>query len=186
MVGRIGHGSDFGIMVSDGILSYSYFQNFSSTALNNKVLYFNCCDVHNPPLEPAIVDAGIQRFIEGNFTLEIGPSEEVFKCFLEDVIVDNAAMTPTISNCEEQRYLELGAHGISGNGADYLYGNPDPNPKPEPEPIPVPGPEPTDGGLTNGQLILNLSASQIAPAVFFQVAAGRSPASIMFSNGSRT
>jgi hypothetical protein len=134
MFGRIGHGSETGIMLDDGMLNYTYFQNLSSTALNDKVLYFNSCEVHNDPLEPAIFDAGVQKFIGGDVLLEMGTSEEVFKCFMDDVIVDNAAMTTTLSSCESAHYPQTGAHGISGNGSDYLNGNPVPDPEPDPEP----------------------------------------------------
>ncbi len=79
MLGRVGHGSPQGILAYDGVLDYRYFQGLSATALNNKVLYFNSCRVHNYPLQPAIIGAGAQKFIGGIENLIVGPSEEVFK-----------------------------------------------------------------------------------------------------------
>ncbi|MBN2005643.1 MAG: hypothetical protein JXA21_19955, partial [Anaerolineae bacterium] len=118
--GRVGHGSTTGILVADGTLSYTWFQGLSSSALNGSVLYFNSCRVHNSPLEPAIVNAGVQKFIGGNVNLLIGPSEEVFKCFWEDAM-DGANMTPTLTSCEAAHYPTVGAHGISpASGSEIL------------------------------------------------------------------
>ncbi len=117
--GRIGHGSSSGIMVSNGTLSYNDFQNMSSNTLNNKVLYFNSCQVHNNPLLSSILNAGVQKYIGGITNLGIGPSEEVFKCVAEKSIRQHQALTPTLSYCESQ-YPSAGTHGISGSGSDYV------------------------------------------------------------------
>ncbi len=123
LFGRVGHGYSNGIVLSDGNLTYNYFQNLSSNALNDKDLYFNSCEVHNYPLEPAIVNAGVEKFIGGNVNLAIGSSEEVFKCWLDKVITDNASITQSLTNCEQANYPYPGSHGISGNGSDYLPEN---------------------------------------------------------------
>lgn len=118
--GRVGHGNTNGILLYDGTLSYTWFQGLSASALNGSVLYFNSCQVHNSPLEPAIVNAGVQKFIGGNDNLYIGPSEDVFKCFWEDTM-DGANMTPTLSSCEVEYYPYTGAHGISpASGSEIL------------------------------------------------------------------
>ncbi|MCP3875326.1 MAG: hypothetical protein GY699_19500, partial [Desulfobacteraceae bacterium] len=79
LLGRVGHGTKSAIQVANGTVSSSYFNGLSSTALNDKVLFFNSCQVHNSPLEPAIRSAGVQKFIGGDTDLMIGPSEQVFK-----------------------------------------------------------------------------------------------------------
>ncbi len=119
--GRVGHGNTTGIMLYNGMLSYTWFESLSPTALTGKTLYFNSCQVHNPPLEPAILGAGVQRYIGGDHNLLIGPSEEVFKCFWDDVMLDQAEMHPTLFTCEDIHYPYSGAHGISPDtGADIL------------------------------------------------------------------
>jgi hypothetical protein len=123
LFGRVGHGYTSGIVLYDGELTYNYFQNLSSNALNGKDLYFNSCEVHNAPLEPAIVGAGVEKFIGGNVNLAIGSSEEVFKCWLDEVISHNASITQSVSSCEQENYPYPGSHGVSGNGSDYLPNN---------------------------------------------------------------
>ncbi|MCP3940637.1 MAG: hypothetical protein GY710_04035, partial [Desulfobacteraceae bacterium] len=118
--GRIGHGSTSGIMVSNGTLSYTDFQNMSSNALNDKVLYFNSCQVHNSPLQPSVVSAGVQKYIGGIDNLSIGPSEEVFKCVADNAIAQHESLTSSLASCEASEYPYIGAHGISGNGSDYV------------------------------------------------------------------
>ncbi|MCP3941877.1 MAG: hypothetical protein GY710_10390 [Desulfobacteraceae bacterium] len=118
--GRIGHGSTTGIMVSNGTLSYNDFRNMPLDTLNSKVLYFNSCQVHNSPLQPAILNAGAQKYIGGIDNLYIGSSEEVFKCVATDAIQNHEPLTSTLADCEKTHYPYTGAHGISGNGSDYV------------------------------------------------------------------
>lgn len=159
VLGRVGHGSPSGIMLSDGVLDYNYFKGLSSTALNGKLLYFNSCQVHNAPLQPAIIGAGAQKFVGGIDDLYVGSSEEVFKCFMQKTIADNAAMTPTLGLCEQEHYPYPGAHGISGDGSDYIGGS---GPSPE-GPDPSPGgstPPPSGTTITSGQVLPNLKGGK--------------------------
>ncbi len=126
LFGRVGHGSPTGIMVDDGTLSYTYFQGLSSSALQDKVIFINSCQVHNSPLQPAVVSAGVQKYIGGITNLAIGPSERVFLCWFDDV-VDGDAMTSTLYNCNNTE-PRAGTFGISGNGSDYLASGTDPDP----------------------------------------------------------
>ena len=119
--GRVGHGNPTGIMLADYTLSYTWFESLSPTALNGKTLYFNSCRVHNPPLKTAILGAGVQRYIGGIDPLLIGASEEVFKCFWDAAMLDQAEMHPTLFSCEETHYPYTGAHGIAPDtGSDVL------------------------------------------------------------------
>jgi len=127
--GRVGHGYENGIVLDDGELKNDHFESLSSTALNNNLVYFNSCLVHNDPLEPAIVNAGAQKYIGGDVNLSIGPSEDVFICVMDRVINDGDAISTSLTECEQQHYRNqsqvrgsdgIGDHGISGNGSDYL------------------------------------------------------------------
>jgi len=115
-LGNIGHGSPSGIMLSGGTLDYSYFNSLASDALVPMILYFNSCDVHNPPLEPAILGAGASRFIGGDVSLEVGPSEATFKCFWQEALATFGPVEPILTQCEQENYWPTGAHGISGDG----------------------------------------------------------------------
>ncbi len=120
MVGRVGHGNQRAIYVDDGIVDYTYFRNLGSSGLANKVFNFNSCLTHNYPLEPAIVGAGIQKYIGGKRSLYVGQSEEVFKCWLNSVLTQGQSMSSALTACERKHYAYTGAFGISGNGSDYF------------------------------------------------------------------
>ncbi|MCP3872265.1 MAG: hypothetical protein GY699_03805 [Desulfobacteraceae bacterium] len=147
LLGRIGHGDPSSIMVDNGTVSSSYFNGLSSTALNDKVLFFNSCDVHNSPLEPAILSAGVQKYIGGDTALYIGPSEEVFKCWVQRVVGDDNSISTSLELCEQD---DAGLYGISGNGSEYLSDGGGTTPPP---PTPTPTPPPNDDTLTNGQTV---------------------------------
>ena len=148
LLGRVGHGNTKGIMLDDGFLSYHYFQGLSPTSLNGKVLFFNSCRVHNDPLKSAIVNAGVQKFIGGISNLAIGESEEVFKCWMEEVIHKGKNMTPSIQLCQQQ-HPDAGEFGISGSGPDQLRAPGDGSPSP-----------PTGEELKNGEPRSDLQADE--------------------------
>ncbi|MDP4183027.1 MAG: hypothetical protein Q8942_18315 [Bacillota bacterium] len=120
--GNIGHGSPNGIKLADGALEYSFFNSLGESVLNNKVLYFNSCQVHNYPLEASITGfAAAQKFIGGNINLGIGSSERVFKRFWELTLKNRSGMAESLSQAERDTgYSPSGAHGISGNGSNYV------------------------------------------------------------------
>lgn len=111
--GRVGHGYTTGVVFADGIMSYSAFRELPPRSMNCKALYYNSCDVHNPPLEPAIMGAGTQIFIGGNVTLEIGRSEEVFKCWMQKTLLNNEEMKPNVQRCELETGYRQGDHGVT-------------------------------------------------------------------------
>jgi len=114
MHGRVGHGNTSGIQLGDGFFSYTYFQALSGDANRNKVFYYNSCLVHNRPLEPAIMKSGARTFLGGNVSIYVGPSEKVFKCWLQKTLA-NEVMTESLPKCEkETRYPSWGdAHGAT-------------------------------------------------------------------------
>ena len=117
--GRVGHGTEQGIILDDGPLYYTYFNGLPATALQNKTLFFTSCDVHNPPLLDSILHAGVQQFIGGIRQLAIGPSEQVFKNFWNMTITQSSSISEAL-NASQLLYYPSMAFGISGNGADYL------------------------------------------------------------------
>jgi hypothetical protein len=112
---NIGHGYPGGIVLFDGTLTSSWFTGLSSKPLNPAAIYFNSCQVFNPPLQPAIMNAGARMFIGGIVSLAIGPSEEVCKCFWNKVLFQMDPMKDCLSACETKHYPSSGAHGISGD-----------------------------------------------------------------------
>lgn len=118
--GSIGHGYTGGIVLSDGNLTSQWFSSLAKTALKPEVIYFNSCQVFNPPLQPAIMNAGARTFVGGKINLLIGPSEEVFKCFWNAILKNKEKMGPALTACETAKYPVKGAHGISGDLGPFL------------------------------------------------------------------
>lgn len=151
-LGNIGHGNTGGILLADGVLDAAWFNSLATNKLKNIVSYFNSCQVHNPQLEPAMMHAGSRSYIGGNVNLGIGTSEEVFKCFWNDALVNNKAMKPALTSCEINKYPTTGAHGFSGYQGNFktLIMSPIKDlkmmeikkPIPELQPIPIPKPRP--------------------------------------------
>ncbi|MBF0297969.1 MAG: hypothetical protein HQK51_04575 [Oligoflexia bacterium] len=113
--GNIGHGNTSSILLANGqTLPHTYFSGLATTALNGLVVYYNSCQVHNNPLDPAIMHSGARTFIGGNVNLGIGTSEEVFKCFWDMATDNQRQMGAALTWCEQNHYPTTGAHGISG------------------------------------------------------------------------
>ena len=113
MHGRVGHGNTSGILLDDGTISYSYFNGLPSDELKGKVLYYNSCQVHNSPLEPAIMSAGTQAYVGGDVNLWVGSSEEVFKCWMNKVVSQGKEFCPSVPQCEDETGYQSGDHGYS-------------------------------------------------------------------------
>ena len=111
---NIGHGHPGGIILSNGTLNASWFQNLTGKPVNPAVVYFNSCQVHNNPLLSAIMQAGARTFIGGIVNLGIGTSEEVCKCFWIKSFTSLSAMATSLKNCEKSKYPTTGAHGFTG------------------------------------------------------------------------
>lgn len=116
---NIGHGNPNEIVLDDGRLTYAWF-NSLGRRLCPAVVYFNSCQVFNNPLQPAIMKAGARTFIGGIVNLGIGTSEEVCKCFWENVLLANANMS-ILTKCEQDNYPTTGAHGISGDQGRFNF-----------------------------------------------------------------
>ncbi|MRV72015.1 hypothetical protein GJ700_09850 [Duganella sp. FT92W] len=117
-LGNIGHGNPDGIQLADGMLASQWFTTLPSGTLAGKLLYFNSCQVHNAPLEPAIMGAGARTYIGGDLSLPIGSSEEVFKCFWDATLNDKQPMGAALGACEDAQGL-TGFHGLSGDAGRF-------------------------------------------------------------------
>jgi hypothetical protein len=136
--GNIGHGNTNGIILANNeVLDHGWFNALNDTTMDGIVTYFNSCQVHNNPLDPAIMSAGTRTFIGGDINLGIGTSEEVFKCFWEEVLVNKRRMGTALELCEQNEYPLTGAHGISGDENWFNM-----RIVPIPRPIPIPRPFP--------------------------------------------
>jgi len=129
--GNIGHSvsDDNGDIVSlylrDGELPYEWFQSLPATALRCNVMFLNSCSVVNRPfLEPAILHAGARAFMGGENNLRVGPSEEVFKNFWNNVLPpNNQLMKQTLFDWEaaiRAKGKEPGRFGFSGDDGAFL------------------------------------------------------------------
>ncbi len=155
--GRVGHGSTTGILLSDGTLSYTYFNTLQPSGLNDKVLYFNSCQVFNNPLKSSILGAGAEKFVGGICSLWVGSSEKVFKCWNNHNFNHHAppggvsdAMCYWSQQCEvETGYPDPGCHGCGGPGLTF----------------PMPSPTPTD----NAQFISQNVPTTLQPGEQRQV-----------------
>jgi hypothetical protein len=112
---NVGHGYTGGIVLDDGNLTAGWFNSLTGAPLKPAVVYFNSCQVFNPPLQPAVMQAGARTYIGGIVNLSIGSSEEVCKCFWDRSLKLLTLMGANLKLCEKQKYHTQGAHGISGD-----------------------------------------------------------------------
>jgi hypothetical protein len=112
---NVGHGYTGGIVLDNGSLTASWFSSLSNDPLKPAVVYFNSCQVFNPPLQPAVMAAGARTFIGGKVNLRIGTSEEVCKCFWDRSLKLLSCMGTNLAQCERQKYHAQGHHGIGGD-----------------------------------------------------------------------
>jgi len=118
--GSVGHGYTGGIVLADGNLTSGWFASQARKALCPAAVYFNSCQVFNPPLQPAIMAAGARTFVGGKVNLLIGPSEKVFMCFWTKALLLLSKMGAALTDCEKINYPVAGAHGISGDTGLFL------------------------------------------------------------------
>ncbi|MCP5002647.1 MAG: hypothetical protein GY941_01655 [Planctomycetes bacterium] len=114
---NIGHGYTGGIVLDDGTLTANWFNSLTAQPVKPAVVYFNSCQVFNPPLQPAVMQSGARTYIGGIVNLGIGPSEEVCKCFWARSLKLLKNMGANLQQCEKEKYPTQGAHGISGDTA---------------------------------------------------------------------
>jgi hypothetical protein len=118
----IGHGYTGGIVLDDGTLTAGWCNSLSGAPLKPDVVYFNSCQVFNPPLQPAVMHAGARTYIGGIVNLLIGPSEEVCKCFWHRSLTSPTFTYSNLKLCEKAKYPSQGAHGISGDTGIFWEG----------------------------------------------------------------
>lgn len=114
--GNISHGNTSSIILDDGRLTSAYFSSLPKGSLLNKILFFNSCQVHNEPLDSAIVGTSVAAYIGGNVNLKVGVAGDVFTTFWSDVLKNKPnELEPTLRKLEDQLYGSRNAYGISGN-----------------------------------------------------------------------
>ena len=126
--GRVGHGINAGILLSDGVLPYIYFDSLPAGALQGKTLYFNSCWVFNDPMKSSILNKDAYKFIGGICPLLIGPSEQVFKCWNDNNFYqvpppggEPDEMCYWSVECESSTgFPDPGCHGCGGPGLIFL------------------------------------------------------------------
>lgn len=111
---NIGHGCNTGIMLSNGLLEWNWFDQLMNQELKPDVIFFNSCQVFNNPLLPSIMKGGARTFIGGILNLLIGPSEEVCKSFWQRTLNTNTTMAESL-RISASFYPEPGAFGIDGD-----------------------------------------------------------------------
>lgn len=119
---NVGHGWPGGIVLDDGRLRYTWFESLTDRPLNPGVIYLNSCQVHNPPLQPAVMASGARTYIGGIVNLLIGPSEKVCLSFWNGILSEGAQMKEALLKAEEKNYPSTGAHGFSGDPLLYQTG----------------------------------------------------------------
>ena len=112
---NIGHGFTGGIILDDGTLTATWFNGLAGRPVQPAVVYFNSCQVFNPPLQPAVMQAGARTYVGGIVNLGIGTSEEVCKCFWQRSLTLLKGMKINLTQCEKEKYPTQGAHGFSGD-----------------------------------------------------------------------
>ncbi len=112
---NVGHGWPGGIVLDDGRLRSTWFNGLTKKPISPSVVYFNSCQVFNPPLQPAAMSSGARTYIGGIVNLLIGASEEVCKSFWNRILIDGERMEDALLEAERNRYPSTGAHGISGD-----------------------------------------------------------------------
>ena len=118
--GRIGHGTENSITFNDyqGKLTTSDLASLSGD-INGKTFIFNSCLCHNPPFEPAMMDAGAYFFAGGDISLS-GGKEGVFSSFFTKAIKQEMELTQAMDEAvSENNYPN--AWGYSGDGSAPYY-----------------------------------------------------------------
>lgn len=112
---NIGHGNKKGIMVSDGSLTYKWF-NTLKNELKPKVIYFNSCITYNNPLWQSIMTHGTRTYIAGKIKLKIGLSEQITSNFWLEVLNEDTKMLTTVNegNLVESKKVNFGLAGDGG------------------------------------------------------------------------
>lgn len=115
---NVGHGSENGIWLDDGVLSSAAISAELKGKLHtHTVVVFNSCEVFRNPLKKALIwDAGAQKYVGGYTSLLIGPSELASQCFWNSSF---AKKSMTVSTTFCNKYFDsTDTWGIGGMGKD--------------------------------------------------------------------
>ena len=118
--GRIGHGTKNGITFNDyqGSLTSNDVARMADD-IKGKTFIFNSCLCHNPPFEPAMIDAGAYFYAAGDISLS-GGKEGVLSSFFTKAIKQKKELTQAMDEAiSENNYPN--AWGYSGAGQPPYY-----------------------------------------------------------------
>ena len=113
--GSISMGSERGLDLPDGYLTYSWFESLPSDALRGKVIFFLAASSFKPPLQPAVVAAGARTYIGNVGWGMVGPSEKVFSCFWDKALTHSEEMGPALEGCVSSTHYPTKGDGGGGS-----------------------------------------------------------------------
>jgi len=111
---NIGHGNKQGIMLTDGSLTYKWFNSLKNE-LRPTVIYFNSCITYNNPLWQSIMTHGTRTYIAGKIKLKIGISEQITSSFWLEVLNEKNKMLATVNEGNLVEPLKVN-FGLAGDG----------------------------------------------------------------------
>lgn len=115
----IGGGSEEGILVSDGFVTFENINDELKGKLTNTVVVFNTGHVWRDPMKKSIViEANAQKYVAGISDMWVGPSEQATLCFW-DAAFKGQSMSNALISCNETHDSQDEIE-IKGLGSDLL------------------------------------------------------------------
>lgn len=111
----VGHGSTTGLMLANGVLSYSWFNRLYNRGLSPEVITLNSCQVFNDPFKSSILNHGARTFIGGITNLRIGSSELVTAGFWNTELYTPSALMGRTLATQSTAQPTAGTFGIGGD-----------------------------------------------------------------------
>lgn len=122
MWGRVGHGLPNLIQLWGNQRMTSADFSALGEKLKRKIVILNSCQVHNPPMKPAIMGAGAYFYAGGDVNLAVGPSEKVFVAFMRKAVSERKELSQSFTESESQvQYYDYGWTGDGSNGGKYHF-----------------------------------------------------------------
>jgi hypothetical protein len=117
---NIGHGSEGGIMLDDGVLTSDEISQDLKDKLRKEVfVLFNSCEVFNNPLKSSLTEDAVAKKYSGGITaLLIGPSELASQCIWNSAY-QMQKISPAVKYCN-MHFDSRDKFGIGGHGTNFL------------------------------------------------------------------
>lgn len=117
------HGSEEGILLTDGDFTYDLVNKDLVSKLNGKVVLFDSCVTFHNPLLASMTDAAsgnAQQYIAGLIYLPFGASERTASCFWAEAFNHQDLNADMLADCSNKNGLDPKGFGITGNGDNHL------------------------------------------------------------------